>query len=260
MSTPLFKRFKRIDHIGLIGSAVAEPKTEAAVPVTGPADGQFAGITTSTLVRPFTFQATTDTGQVVTDDGEGNLIGDVDGGGANTINYITGAYDFTAADGILSTTADLAYEAGGVADMRTIEIDLTDDNGAAMEDLDAIAIHGGTAAYRMWLVPESETGDTTLIATDYEHRTSLYNLYYIPWRTGAEPFEVPNGRWSKLIVLDLDWGQWQTLNGATDRENILLLRNSAGSGRTINWKSRKASGASYFTPGVVAASAPAFDQ
>lgn len=35
--------------------------------------------------------------QTVTDDGEGNLIGDVNGGGTNTINYTTGAYDVTFA-------------------------------------------------------------------------------------------------------------------------------------------------------------------
>lgn len=36
-------------------------------------------------------------GQVVTDDGSGNLIGDIDAAGRNTIDYDTGAYDFTFA-------------------------------------------------------------------------------------------------------------------------------------------------------------------
>ncbi len=34
-------------------------------------------------------------GQVITDDGDGNLIGDVDSAGTNTINYATGAIDVT---------------------------------------------------------------------------------------------------------------------------------------------------------------------
>jgi len=39
----------------------------------------------------------TDGTQVITDDGSGNLIGDVDGGGTNTIDYKTGLFDVTFA-------------------------------------------------------------------------------------------------------------------------------------------------------------------
>jgi hypothetical protein len=39
----------------------------------------------------------TDGAQIVTDDGQGNLVGDVDGGGTNTIDYATGAIDVTLA-------------------------------------------------------------------------------------------------------------------------------------------------------------------
>ena len=50
-------------------------------------------------IRPRTVAIawTDDTGAVraVTDDGAGNLVGDVDGAGTNTINYTTGSYDFT---------------------------------------------------------------------------------------------------------------------------------------------------------------------
>lgn len=42
--------------------------------------------------------------KTITDDGAGNLIGDVNGGGTNTINYTTGAYDFTCSGAPDSTT------------------------------------------------------------------------------------------------------------------------------------------------------------
>ena len=39
--------------------------------------------------------AFTDGTQVITDDGDGNLVGDVDGAGVNRIDYDTGAYDMS---------------------------------------------------------------------------------------------------------------------------------------------------------------------
>jgi len=45
-------------------------------------------------VRPSSVTITTGT-HTVTDDGNGHLIGDVNGGGVNTINYVTGAIDVT---------------------------------------------------------------------------------------------------------------------------------------------------------------------
>jgi len=59
---------------------------------------QFTGNMAYIPVRPGTVSITDGT-QVATDDGAGNLLGDVNGAGNNTINYATGAYDvtFTAA-------------------------------------------------------------------------------------------------------------------------------------------------------------------
>lgn len=63
---------------------------------------------------PSTYKVTfTDdgTGQTVIDDGAGNMIGDVDGGGTNTITYSTGAYDFDWASAPTGTvTATYEFE------------------------------------------------------------------------------------------------------------------------------------------------------
>lgn len=60
---------------------------------------QFSGVLANSPVNVSSISFTDDTGtpQVVTDDGSGNLIGDVDGTGTNTIDYKTGEYDFTFA-------------------------------------------------------------------------------------------------------------------------------------------------------------------
>lgn len=60
------------------------------------ATAQFTGNLSYSPVRPGTISVT-DGSQVATDDGAGNLIGDINGGGNNTINYATGAYDVTFA-------------------------------------------------------------------------------------------------------------------------------------------------------------------
>jgi len=64
-------------------------------------------ITTSTISITYTDA----TSKTITDDGAGNLIGDVDGGGTNTINYTSGAYDFTCSGAPdSSTTIVAAYD------------------------------------------------------------------------------------------------------------------------------------------------------
>lgn len=57
---------------------------------------QFTGNLTGTVeLSTISITFTDSTTKTITDDGAGNLIGNVDGGGTNTINYVTGAYDFT---------------------------------------------------------------------------------------------------------------------------------------------------------------------
>jgi hypothetical protein len=58
--------------------------------------------------RGISIDASYQTGQVVTDDGLGNLIGDVDSAGNNTIDYETGEYDVTFAGAPLTATDVLA--------------------------------------------------------------------------------------------------------------------------------------------------------
>ncbi len=55
-------------------------------------------------------------GQVVTDDGSGNLTGDVDPLGTNTVNYATGAYDFTFALTPADTNPTIRWESLKVGD------------------------------------------------------------------------------------------------------------------------------------------------
>lgn len=58
--------------------------------------------------RGITIDADYQTGQVVTDDGLGNLVGDVDAAGNNTINYETGEFDVTLGNPPITGTSVLA--------------------------------------------------------------------------------------------------------------------------------------------------------
>lgn len=71
---------------------------------TGDVDVEFA----AALLQGETLDASYQTGQVITDDGLGNLVGDVDAAGNNTINYTTGAYDLTWDSAPLNGSAILA--------------------------------------------------------------------------------------------------------------------------------------------------------
>jgi len=83
--------------------------------VIGTGDGtetNFTGTLSHTPIEPGTLYIYYTAGgetKTIQDDGEGNLTGDVDAGGTNTINYTTGAYDFTcssAPDNGTDITAD----------------------------------------------------------------------------------------------------------------------------------------------------------
>ena len=59
--------------------------------------GTLAHLTVRVSSITITFTGTAAT-KTITDDGEGALTGDVDAGGTNTINYTSGAYDFTCSE------------------------------------------------------------------------------------------------------------------------------------------------------------------
>lgn len=116
-----------------------------------PVGNQFAGNLSEDYIIPGTFIFTTDTARTVTDDGVGNLIGDVDILGANTINYATGAYDFTVT-GPAPTTATGSFFASEI-DADTI----TDDGagnliGAPLDPAGVNAIDYATGAYDLTLL------------------------------------------------------------------------------------------------------------
>lgn len=62
-------------------------------------------------IKPKSFVATSNTSRVATDDGKGNIQGDISGSG--TIDYITGAIAFTFDDGASSTSATADYSTVG---------------------------------------------------------------------------------------------------------------------------------------------------
>lgn len=84
----------------------------------------FAGALGYTPIRPGTLLIT-DGAQRATDNGNGALVGDVAGGGVNTVNYSTGAYSvtFAAAPGV-GDSVTATYEYNSEANANTPEIDL----------------------------------------------------------------------------------------------------------------------------------------
>jgi len=95
------------------------------------ATANYTGNLTYLPVRAGTVQITTVSGSsslVVTDDGNGNLVGDVNGGGTNTIDYSTGAYDVTFSGNVDSTeeiNAEYQYDLEGHATLPEIDLQLT---------------------------------------------------------------------------------------------------------------------------------------
>jgi hypothetical protein len=76
-------------------------------------------------VVPGTVAVVDDTaGLEITDDGQGNLVGDIDPAGNNSINYDTGALDVTlAAAPAVGSTVDVSYEFDNEANANVPEID-----------------------------------------------------------------------------------------------------------------------------------------
>lgn len=120
-----------------MSDALAGPMTNAITYTSEKVEGEtlgtgnggvanYTGNLSWTPIRPGTIQITDGT-QTVTDDGNGNLIGDI-GAGNNTIDYITGAYDVTFAANVGAgevITADYTYNIEESLLIPEIEIVLT---------------------------------------------------------------------------------------------------------------------------------------
>lgn len=95
---------------GVINFMIASKEYEDSV---GTGDGGSANYTGTLTNIPIAHTVTiTDGTQVVTDDGNGNLTGDIDASGPNTVNYETGEYDVTFASNVasgVSITATYRY-------------------------------------------------------------------------------------------------------------------------------------------------------
>lgn len=97
--------------------------------VLGTGDGaatNFTGNLSFTPVRPGTVQITAD-GQTITDDGNGNLVGDV-GAGTNTVNYASGAFDldFGSAPGLgVQVEAQYSYDFEANDNLPDVDLTLT---------------------------------------------------------------------------------------------------------------------------------------
>ena len=88
------------------------------------ATAQFTGNLAYTPVRAGTVLITDGTLRA-TDDGNGNLVGNVNAGGTNTINYVTGAYNVTFSANITNgDDVTSTYEYNSEANAGTPEIDL----------------------------------------------------------------------------------------------------------------------------------------
>lgn len=78
-------------------------------------------------IRPGTLTLTDGT-RIVTDDGNGGLLGDINGGGTNTVNYSTGAYNVTFSVNITNgnaITATYEYNSEANNNIPEMEIQLT---------------------------------------------------------------------------------------------------------------------------------------
>jgi hypothetical protein len=75
-------------------------------------------------IRPGTLRIVgSDSGDIVTDDGNGNLVGDI-GSGTNTVNYVTGRVDviLTTGDGAEDLTATYEYDMENNANLPEVDL------------------------------------------------------------------------------------------------------------------------------------------
>lgn len=98
-------------HIGVelltpANCSIEGPYQVTAEALTPQGGGRFTD-TLSNPIEPFSFAATSDSGKLAVDNGEGGIAGQVLAGG--TINYATGDTDFTYEDEAASTTATANY-------------------------------------------------------------------------------------------------------------------------------------------------------
>ncbi|MDP6545922.1 MAG: lamin tail domain-containing protein, partial [Phycisphaerae bacterium] len=97
--TPGVANEEPVNYDIVINEIMYNPVTDHQNEVVGVGDGttaDFAGTLGRDLLRKGSIQFT-DGSQVVTDDGNGNLVGDVNPGGDNEIDYDTGAFSLTLA-------------------------------------------------------------------------------------------------------------------------------------------------------------------
>lgn len=93
-----------IEQVEFSGATQAQYAHDGTTPTNG------AVALTAVPLRPWTFKVFVNGTQVAVDDGSGRLIGSgLDAGGANVINYTTGAYDFTLAS-LAGATDDILIE------------------------------------------------------------------------------------------------------------------------------------------------------
>ena len=101
-----------------------EVVSEEAIGTGDGATANYTGNLAHIPVRPGTVRITDGT-QVVVDNGNGALVGDVNALGTNTINYATGAYDVTFTANVVNATAITAsYEYNLEANADIPEMDL----------------------------------------------------------------------------------------------------------------------------------------
>mgnify|MGYP001235044312 CR=1 FL=1 len=155
----------------------------------------YTGTLSNVPVRPGTVKLTDGT-LTVTDDGNGNLIGDVNGSGTNTIDYSTGAYNVTFSDttsGDVTTTYEFVSEANQF--IPEIDIQLTSApvvtrpnklraRWAVEAEQDLLALHGISAESDLVTIM------TNLIAQEINTKIIRHLRQIAPNLSSPEGFDI----------------------------------------------------------------------